>query len=45
MAMPVKAMGALILLLISMTMVVAKLEWTVEMMLDETDKALRYLAL
>ncbi len=45
MAMPVKAMGALILLLISMTMVVAKLEWTIEMMLDETDKALRYLTL
>jgi flagellar biosynthetic protein FliR len=45
MAMPVKAMGAIILLLISMTMVVAKLEWTVEMMLTETDKALRYLTL
>ncbi|MCC6809299.1 MAG: flagellar biosynthetic protein FliR [Deltaproteobacteria bacterium] len=45
MAMPVKAMGALILLLISMTMVVAKLEWTVQMMLEETDKALRYLTM
>jgi flagellar biosynthesis protein FliR len=45
MAMPVKATGAIILLLISMTMVVAKLEWTIEMMLEETDKALRFLAL
>ncbi len=44
MAMPVKAMGAIILLFISMTMVSAKIEWTMAMMLEEVDKALRYLS-
>lgn len=45
MAMPVKAMGALMLVLISMTMITHKLEWTVTMMLEEVDRALKFVRL
>jgi flagellar biosynthesis protein FliR len=45
MAMPVKALGAIILVFISMTMITAKLETTVAMMLEEVDRAITFFAL